>query len=79
MQIFNRKWEEKERVKKKEKEEEESLEKYCIITIFLQFSLPNMLWLEFGDSAMLQLQFGDEKRRKRRTTKAEEGLVRILK
>ena len=43
MWIFNRKGKERERVKREE--EEESLEKCCIIVIFLQFLLSNMLWL----------------------------------
>lgn len=55
MQNFSRNWEERERMK-----EEEDFKKYCMITIFLQFSLPNMFRLKFGDSTMLQLQFGDE-------------------
>ena len=42
----------RERGKREEEEEEEekdSLKKCCIITIFLQFSLHNILPLQFGD------------------------------
>ena len=40
----------RERAKREEEEEEkDSLKKCCIITIFLQFSLHNMLSLQFGD------------------------------
>ena len=40
----------RERAKREEEEEEkDSLKKCCIITIFLQFSLHNMLPLQFGD------------------------------
>ena len=49
---------ERERVKgelEEQDEEKETLEKCRIITIFLQFSLPNMLWLQFGDLVMLRL------------------------
>ena len=38
------------REKEEEEEEKESLEKYIIITIFLQFSFHNMHSLQFGDN-----------------------------
>ena len=46
--IFNRKGIERERVKREEEKENEGLERCCIITIFLSFSLP-MIWLQFGE------------------------------